>query len=439
MHLTLALFTVAIALLFAGCDSPEELVGGPSVGASPTADVFRASTGKLPAGVTEKTLNEDATQCEWSLVGKTAGQRIISLHVTPKGTVFGGPHGLNGVYRIGNWNTWEYVPFFPGYEAESEVWDLASTPSGRIYATLYNSTGTSGLSIPNTKKYLPGESKPPTPTPAPSDRGLLISDKGGIAGTWVNPMLGDYNVNWTEKGFYGVATTGNGLVYFTDPEFQGLMHAWHTGPDDMTDPQKLFDGWIFTKLFLTDTHLFAAGHPPKLGILRLELPSDGAPKLLGSSEDPDPDMIFLVGKEVSDLAIGNYGKLLFASTFESGIFRSQDSGHTWASKSIGLPEGAQFEDPQIGKMPQIPAVIATHTGLLFASVAGVGVFVSGNSAESWEPLGKFDLDQPVIEALAFVKGGSLIAGTTNGVYTYPKQCISALAEPAENPRRENRR
>jgi len=252
-------------------------------------------------------------------------------------------------------------------------------------------------------------------------------------------MLGDYNVNWTEKGFYGVATTGNGLVYFTDPEFQGLMHAWHTGPDDMADPQKLFDGWIFTKLFLTDTHLFAAGHPPKLGILRLELASDGAPKLLGSSEDPDPDMVFLAGKEVSDLAIGNYGKLLFASTFESGIFRSQDSGDTWASKSIGLPEGAQFEDTQIGKMPQIPAVIATHTGLLFASVAGVGVFVSGNSAESWEPLGKFDLAPPVVEALAFVKGGSLIAGTTNGVYTYPKQCISALAEPAKNPRRENRR
>jgi hypothetical protein len=256
---------------------------------------------------------------------------------------------------------------------------------------------------------------------------LLISDEGGIAGSWVQPWIWGPNL-------LAVATTGNGYLYFGRPDIglfyvTGYVEGSPVDPGDLVYKQ-MFTDWIFPKLLLTDTHIFAVSHDE--GILRLELASDGAPKL----EDP---LWFLVGKRVSDLANGAYGKLLFASTYESGIFRSQDSGDTWASKSIGLPEGAQFEDPQIGYMPQIPAVIATHTGLLFASVAGVGVFVSGDNAESWQPLGKFDLAQPVVEALAFVKGGSLIAGTTNGIYTYPKNCISAPAEPAKSPRRENRR
>tara|TARA_B100000809_G_scaffold47897_1_gene42562 strand:- start:53 stop:247 length:195 start_codon:yes stop_codon:yes gene_type:complete len=55
---------------------------------------------------------------------------------------------------------------------------------------------------------------------------------------------------------------------------------------------------------------------------------------------------------------------------------------------------------------------------------GSWVLDSGNvvaDAESWHPLGTFNnLLQPVVLSLASIDGGGLIAGTTNGIYGYPK-------------------
>lgn len=415
---------------------------GCSTGPTPTPkekDVFGASVGKLPAGVAAKSLNEQASQCKWALAGKTAGQRIISLHATPKGTVIGGLYGRSGVYRVGAGTSWEYVPFIAGHEAEALVLDLASTPAGRIYAAVWNPANQSEVAIPDQAMALPTLPGTPTPTPATTltktpnlpYQGLLVSDEDGAAGSWANPQI------WQEA-LWGVAPTENGAVYFAGPK--GGLHyaAGDVLASTVAESVQLFPDLPFRNLLLTDSYLFAVGFDNQ-GIFRMELESNGGPTtLFGAAKKPPPSMMLLAGTEVWDIIDDTYGKQLFAATEGSGVFRSQNSGDTWASKSIGLPEGlgSKFKNKEV---PHIPAVIATHTGLLFASVAGVGVFVSGNNAEYWSPLGEFGLSEPVVEALEFVKGGVLIAGTTNGIYTYPKHCMSALAKPVKSPRRELRR
>jgi len=145
----------------------------------------------------------------------------------------------------------------------------------------------------------------------------------------------------------------------------------------------------------------------------------------------------LEDKIVLDMTYDIASKQIFVVTRESGIFRSQNHGKSWVSKSSGLPEALELEMPVYGTEG---AFIATPSGLLFTSIAGVGVFVSGDNAESWHPLGTFNnLLQPVVLSLASIDGGGLIAGTTNGIYGYPKKCISKLVETKEDPRRKDRR
>ena len=145
----------------------------------------------------------------------------------------------------------------------------------------------------------------------------------------------------------------------------------------------------------------------------------------------------LSDKQVLDITYDIYSKQLFAATRESGIFRSQNNGKTWVSKSIGLPEPMRVGLPSYFAEA---AIISTPSGLLFTSVAGVGVFVSADNAESWHLLGTFNnYPQPIVLSLAHIDGGGVIAGTTNGIYSYPRKCVSKLIETQDDSRREDRR
>ena len=415
--ITLVTLVVGMTVACASAESPS----GPT--AIPTKDVFAGSTGKLPAGVSEKTLDLAATQCEWLHRELTVGQTIVSLHVTSTNSILAGIRGRNGVYRAESGKPWEYVPFFADFEAESLVWDMASSPSGWVYASLRNLSG--NLAIPNQAMELPplpGEPTPtpiPTPTQFPTGQGLVISDDDGRPGSWTNSKI-------YEASLLSVALQGDEAIYFSRQD-GGLYYATGYLEGSMVDSiEKQFTEKIFYNLVPADGYLFAAVWGG--GVLRTSVEFDGTPY--------QPVML-LEDKIVLDMTYDIASKQIFVVTRESGIFRSQNHGKSWVSKSSGLPEALELEMPVYGTEG---AFIATPSGLLFTSIAGVGVFVSGDNAESWHPLGTFNnLLQPVVLSLASIDGGGLIAGTTNGIYGYPKKCISKLVETKEDPRRKDRR
>ena len=213
--ITLVAVVVGMTVACASAESPS----GPT--AIPTKDVFAGSTGKLPAGVSKKTLDLAATQCEWLHRELTAGQPIVSLHVTSTNSILAGIHGRNGVYRAASGKPWEYVSFFSDFEAKSLVWDMASSPSGWVYASLRNDSG--DLEIPNQAMEIPpkpplDEPKPPLdepkPTPVPTStqfptgQGLVISDDDGRPGSWTNSKI-------FKASLFSVALQGNDAIYFS--------------------------------------------------------------------------------------------------------------------------------------------------------------------------------------------------------------------------------
>jgi hypothetical protein len=424
--ITLVAVVVGMTVACASAESPS----GPT--AIPTKDVFAGSTGKLPAGVTKKVLDKDATQCEWIHKDLTTGQTIISLHVTSANTILGGAHGHNGVYRAETGQPWEYVPFFADFESDSLVWDMTSSPSGWIYTSLINLPG--DLTIPDQEmeipppQALPSEPTPtpdlaPKPTPVPKQfpigRGLIVSDDDGKPGSWTNSKIYQHNLFTTvitEDDYLYVAKFSAGLGYSS-----GYVEGY---PVALLNNQ--LPGKTFYRLIHADGYLFGA--ITEGGILRVKIKSDGT---------LDEPVTSLSDKQVLDITYDIYSKQIFAATRQSGIFRSKNNGKTWVSKSHGLPEPLKVELPSYSTEA---AIMATQTGLFFTSIAGVGVFVSGDNAESWHPLGTFNnLLQPVVLSLASIDGGGLIAGTTNGIYGYPKKCISKLIETKEDPRRKDRR
>jgi len=410
--ITLATLVVGMTV---GCASAESPSGTTAI---PTKDVFAGSTGKLPAGVSKKILDSAGTQCEWLHQELTAGQIIVSLHVTSANSILAGIRGHNGVYRAESGKPWEYVPFFADFEAESLVWDMASSSSGRVYASLRNISG--NLAITNQLMEvppLPGEPTPtpiPTPMQFPTGAGLVISDDDGRLGSWTNPKIYEWSL-------FSVALRGEEDIYFSSPD-GGLYYATESQEGSTVySIEKQFAEKTFHDLLSADGYLFAADL--ENGVLRTSLGFDGTPY--------QPVML-LEDKFVLDMAYDIVGKQTFVLTRGSEIFRSQGYEKAWVSKSNGLPEALELEG---GK----GAFIATPSGLLFTSIAGVGVFVSGDNAESWHPLGTFNnYKQPIVTSLAHIDGGGVIAGTTNGIYSYPRKCISKLIETQDDPRREDR-
>ena len=84
--LVVALFTVTIALMLLGCASPEKSADNPSTSAPPTVNVFGASTGRLPGGVTSGVfLNvESVAENTWSCLQGAGGNLRCSGLIDPE-------------------------------------------------------------------------------------------------------------------------------------------------------------------------------------------------------------------------------------------------------------------------------------------------------------------------------------------------------------------
>ena len=90
-----------------------------------------------------------------------------------------------------------------------------------------------------------------------------------------------------------------------------------------------------------------------------------------------------------------------------GLFRSNDNGKTWIERSIGL---RRFQVTSFG---------ASADGAIFAgTIAGEGegeVYRSADNGDQWRRLAPESLEG-VVNALAVLPNGSVIAGTGQGIF-----------------------
>ncbi len=103
--------------------------------------------------------------------------------------------------------------------------------------------------------------------------------------------------------------------------------------------------------------------------------------------------------EISALALGDNG--VFAG-LTNGIFRSTDGGGNWSQLTGGLPMN-----------PNITSLEAFGPNV-FASVKGVGVYMSIDSGETWRAINQGLTNQDVLSLK--VNNNILYAGTTSGVF-----------------------
>jgi len=92
---------------------------------------------------------------------------------------------------------------------------------------------------------------------------------------------------------------------------------------------------------------------------------------------------------------------ILAGTFDGGVFRSADGGVTWRSISRGLPNGS------------IRGMVLFGQDLIVAT--GNGIFKTTDKGKSWMPMNK-GLANLAVQSLLGSEGGSLYAGTSEGVF-----------------------
>ena len=108
----------------------------------------------------------------------------------------------------------------------------------------------------------------------------------------------------------------------------------------------------------------------------------------------------LVENFIRVLTIDNE-QVLYAGTFDGGVFRSGDGGMTWKPISRALPNDS------------IRGIITNEKGLFVAT--GRGVFRSQNQGGMWMPINK-GLTELSVQALIVAGDGALYAGTSSGAF-----------------------
>ncbi|MBE2279663.1 MAG: choice-of-anchor A family protein [Ignavibacteriaceae bacterium] len=105
--------------------------------------------------------------------------------------------------------------------------------------------------------------------------------------------------------------------------------------------------------------------------------------------------------DVRALCISTNGNI-FAGTWGSGIYRSQDNGSTWLPVNQGL------------SLPIIHSMAIDSSGTIYAGTFGAGVFKSTDNGDNWQQLPLF---YPYIWSLGVAGNGVVLAGTYgNGLF-----------------------
>jgi photosystem II stability/assembly factor-like uncharacterized protein len=115
---------------------------------------------------------------------------------------------------------------------------------------------------------------------------------------------------------------------------------------------------------------------------------------------PAPDAVPSQAPSIQALTV--QGQTVFAGSFGSGIFRSDDRGSSWSGTNNGLSD------------PFILALASGPDGTVYAGTFHGGVFRSKDSGASWQTIND-GLKRLEIKAL-LVRDGTVYAGTGDGVY-----------------------
>jgi len=117
------------------------------------------------------------------------------------------------------------------------------------------------------------------------------------------------------------------------------------------------------------------------------------------------------------------GSLLFAGTFDHGVFLSTNSGASWTAVNVGLT------DTSVLSLAVSPDTSRGGT-TVFAGTYGGGVFISTNSGTSWKAVNN-GLTNMIVSALAAGTNGSggtnVFAGTDAGVFLTTNNGVSWTA------------
>ncbi len=108
------------------------------------------------------------------------------------------------------------------------------------------------------------------------------------------------------------------------------------------------------------------------------------------------------GQYPSIQAIAVAGQSVYAGSFGSGIFRSEDRGATWTAVNAGLTD--RF----------ILCLAVASDGTVYAGTFQGGVFRTRDAGKTWQPLNE-GLKRLEIKVL-LIDGPVVYAGTGNGVY-----------------------
>ena len=128
---------------------------------------------------------------------------------------------------------------------------------------------------------------------------------------------------------------------------------------------------------------------------------------IGASTSTDNSVTFDTGRRVTSLVVdAANAQVVTAALYGSGIWRTTNSGGTWA------PVMPQLGNTWVNALLIDPTLATRY----FVATLGAGVFRSTNSGSTWSACGATGLGSPRVRTLAISGGGMLVAATEAGVY-----------------------
>jgi photosystem II stability/assembly factor-like uncharacterized protein len=211
----------------------------------------------------------------------------------------------------------------------------------------------------------------------------------------------DYGASWAEVGlalprtggtFSGISVGSDSTVYVANESDLRLHSSRDGGTTWVVSPVSVLGEGL-----VSDPATAGVLYRRRWGVMRS---ADGGATWVDSGPDLGDPLPGDYGPGVSALAIDpSDPATLYAGRHERGIYRSRDSGATWAPLDLGLVPTAVLS---IAVAPADPAVV-------YVGTAEDGLFKSVDGGEHWAPVATGRVNRQVF-AVAVDTAGAVYAG-----------------------------